>query len=375
MTTHDTDFEPKAVGATHDGTARYRDRFPDLPGHFRQQAGWWMSSIGIGTYLGNPDSATDDAYAAAVTRALQSGINVIDTAINYRFQRSERSIGRALKALFESGRAQRDEVVIATKGGYVPFEGAYPDDPDRYIQERYLDTRIARAQDFVDGHCMTPEYLWHQMDQSRRNLGVECLDVYYLHNPEAQLSAIPRADFRVRLRAAFRFLEEQVDQGWIQFYGTATWDAYRASPKSGGYLSLEDVLLVAREVRGINHHCRFIQLPLNLAMLEAMVSRNQRASGELMSTLEAAQRLGVVVVCSATLLQAQVLNRIPDALRAQFGNLASDAQRAIQFTRSAPGVATALVGMSRVEHVDENIAVAKVAPLTAAEFKRLFAQR
>lgn len=362
-------------GATAQGTQRFRDQFGDLPGHFRQQQNWWLASIGLGTYLGDPDAETDAAYTASVQRAVESGINVVDTAINYRFQRSERSIGSALQSLFESGRAQRDEIVVATKGGYVPFDGGWPHDPDRYIRENFIDTAIARPEDFVDGHCMTPEYLYHQLEQSRRNLGLECIDVYYLHNPEAQLEAISRTDFRTQMRAAFAFLEERVDQGWIQFYGTATWNGYRASPKAAGYLSLDDVLALAREVRGINHHCRFIQLPFNLAILDALTLRNQRVGGELMSTLEAAGRLGVTVMCSATLFQARLLGQIPAALRDQFEGLESDAQRAIQFTRSAPGVASALVGMRRVEHVDENIATARVAPLDDAAFKRLFAQR
>ena len=194
-------------GATPDGTQRFRDLFPDLPDHFRSQHGWWLSSIGIGTYLGSPDDDTDAAYVAAVQRAVERGINVIDSAINYRCQRSERSIGRALGLLFASGRARRDEVVICTKGVYIPYEGSLPADPDRFIRETYIDTAIARPEDFVDGHCMSPEYLWHQLEQSRRNLGVECVDVYYLHNPETQLERIPRAQFRARLRAAFEFLE------------------------------------------------------------------------------------------------------------------------------------------------------------------------
>ncbi|HLF28930.1 MAG TPA: aldo/keto reductase [Anaerolineae bacterium] len=371
----DSDADNTTLGATEQGTQRYRDRFSDRPGHFRHQQDWWLSSIGIGTYLGQPDAETDARYTSAVQHAIECGINVIDTANNYRFQRSERSIGDALKALFESGRAQRDEVIIATKGGYIPFDGAPPADPERYIRENYIDTAVVRPKDIVDGHCMAPEFLWYQIDQSRRNLGVECIDIYYLHNPETQLDAISRADFRKRLRAAFEFFEEQVDQGWIQYYGTATWNAYRASPKEGSYLSLEDVLAVAREVRGINHHCRFTQLPFNLALLEALTARNQRASGELMSALEAAQRFGVTVMCSATLFQARLLGQLPAPLHTQFGGLTTDAQRAIQFTRSAPGVATALVGMSRTEHVDENVAVTEVPPLDAAAFKRLFTQR
>ena len=362
-------------GASPKGTQRYRDRFGHLPDHFRMQHGWWLSSIGVGTYLGDPDDATDARYVSAIQRAVACGINVIDTASNYRFQRSERSVGRALQDLFESGPMQRDEIVVATKGGYIPFDGSPPSDPEQYIRETYLDTALVHPRDIVDGHCLSPEFLWYQIDQSRRNLGVECIDIYYVHNPEQQLDAIPRADFRTRLRAAFAFLEERVDQGWIRYYGTATWNGYRASPKAAAYLSLEDVVAVAREVRGINHHCRFIQLPFNLALLEAITTRNQRASGELMSTLEAAQRFGVTVMCSAPLLQTRLIGQIPDQLRAAFGSLTTDAQRAIQFARSAPGVTTALVGMSRVEHVDENIAVAHAPPLEAAAFKQLFAQR
>ncbi len=58
-----------------------------------------LSPIGIGTYLGNADEATDLSYTRAIVRAVQLGVNVIDTAANYRFQRSERSIGEALKIL------------------------------------------------------------------------------------------------------------------------------------------------------------------------------------------------------------------------------------------------------------------------------------
>ena len=49
-----------------------------------------------------------------------------------------------------------------------------------------------------------------------------------------------------------------------------------------------------------------------------------------------------------------------------------DAQRALQFTRSTPGIAVALVGMSQVRHVEENLALAAVPPLTEAQYTGLF---
>src|SRR5262245_43506828 len=110
----DTDRAPGALikgWATAEGTGRYRARMGGVaPEHFTAFGDLALSSIGIGTYLGAEDEATDRAYTAAVTRAVGSGINVVDSAVNYRCQRSERSIGTALRALLTGGRVRRDEI-------------------------------------------------------------------------------------------------------------------------------------------------------------------------------------------------------------------------------------------------------------------------
>ncbi|MGH7768871.1 MAG: aldo/keto reductase, partial [Candidatus Binatia bacterium] len=115
--------------ATAEQTAAYSKRFEGkLPGeHFRESQGLRLSSIGIGTYLGNHDSVADNLYRRAVARAVELGSNVIDSAINYRFQRSERAIGAALKDLAARG-FERGEIVLATKGGFLPFDGSPPPD-------------------------------------------------------------------------------------------------------------------------------------------------------------------------------------------------------------------------------------------------------
>ncbi len=96
--------------ATPAGTARYRERFSH--GHFNEQHGLVLSSIGIGTYLGNADDATDESYTRSIVRAVQLGVNVIDSAANYRFQRSERSIGQALQILTHEHGIAREDLVI-----------------------------------------------------------------------------------------------------------------------------------------------------------------------------------------------------------------------------------------------------------------------
>src|SRR6476661_4101533 len=193
--------------ATRDGTVRYRERFPHA--HFSEQHGLVLSSIGIGTYLGNADEAADESYTRSVVRAVQLGVNVIDSAANYRFQRSERSIGKALQQLTTEHGIAREELVICTKGGYLPFDGAPPRNVREYVDETFVKPGIASFNDIVGGsHCMTPAYLQHQLEQSLRNMKLECVDVYYIHNPESQLQYVSEKEFYTRLRHAFEQLEK-----------------------------------------------------------------------------------------------------------------------------------------------------------------------
>lgn len=362
--------------ASSRGTVRYRDRFKEIAAkdYFRPCLDFQVSSVGIGTYLGNPDEETDRRYIAAVSRAVELGANVIDTAANYRFQRSERAIGAALKELKQRGFA-RDEIVVCTKGGYLPFDGAPPRDVRQYVETNFIETGIAGWGDIAGGsHCMTPRYLENQLQQSLLNMNLDCVDLYYVHNPESQLSAVAPNEFWTRLRAAFEFLEQAVARGAIKNYGVATWNGFREEPDARGYHSLETMVELARELAGDDHHFRFIQLPLNLAMPEALFFQNQRLGDEYVSVIEAAQSFGVNVIASGSILQGQVARGLPEAIREPLGSLATDAQTGIQFVRSAPGVKTALVGMSRVEHVEENLQLVSVEPAQPDDLLKVFDQ-
>jgi len=355
--------------ATTEGTRRYYERFAARAaiGHFRQQQDLALSSIGIGTYLGNADEATDANYTNAVVRAVQLGANVIDTAANYRFQRSERSIGAALQTL------ARDELVICTKGGYLPFDGAPPRNVREYVEETFVKPGIASFDDMAGGsHCMTPAYLQNQLEQSLRNMELECVDVYYIHNPETQLQYVSEDEFYTRILAAFERLEQLRAAGKLVHYGVATWNGFRVAPDSGGHHSLLALFGAATKVGGDDHGFRFVQLPFNLAMPEALTLANETIHGEQMSLLEAAAGLGVTVMASASMLQGRVARGLPDEVRQPLGSLSTDAQTAIQFVRSAPGITTALVGMSSVAHVEENLALTEVEPAGAESFGRMF---
>ncbi len=367
-----------SLKATEEGTARYRDRLKNtlVQDHFRESQKLWMSSIGFGSYLGNYDETTDIRYRDALVRAVELGCNNVDTAINYRFQRSERSIGAALETLFKDGKASRDEIIIATKGGYIPFNGAPPKDINTYFVETFVKPGIATFEDIVSGsHCITPRYIENQIECSLKNLGLECIDIYYLHNPEEQLQDLSKQEFRDRIGAVFELLETKAYQGKIGMYGTATWNGYRQDPDASDHLSIEEIVNIAKEVGGENHHFKVIQLPYNLAMPEALVSKNQRIEKQMTSVIEAAWKLGVTVVASSSLLQSQLSKSLPDFIRDCLKGLDTDAQRALQFVRSTPGIASALVGMSRVTHVEENMNVAKTPPAPIDDFVKLFAEQ
>jgi aryl-alcohol dehydrogenase-like predicted oxidoreductase len=363
--------------ATPEGTARYAARLQGTVAdeHFREFQGLKISSIGLGTYLGEHDAGTDAQYCEAIIRAVELGCNLIDTAINYRFQQSERTIGQALAMLFKQGRLQRDELVIATKGGFIPFDGSPPRSQQEfmgYVERIFIQPGIIKAADIVAGcHCMTPTYLQHQLNTSLHNLGLECVDIYFVHNPETQLEAIPRAEFVRRMRTAFQALETNVAAGKVRWYGTATWEGYRRPPDAPDYLALGELVAAAHDVGGQPHHFQVIQLPHNLAMPEALTQQNQRVDGQTLSPLEAAQAFGIYVLCSASLLQSRLTRGLPDVL-AQVFRLDTDAQRAIQFVRSSPGVGSALIGMKQVRHVEENLAVAQVPPASLKQFMQLF---
>ncbi len=361
--------------ATVEGTKRYAERFAGrVPAeHFRDLDGLRLSSVGLGTYLGREDAATDVLYQDAIARALELGLNVVDTAVNYRHQRSERAIRTALATAIGGGVVRRDEVVVATKGGYVAFDGAVPRDPRAWFTATYLEPGIVAPGDVAGGsHCMTPRYLRDQIEKSRANLGLETLDVYYVHNPESQLDEVGRPEFLGRIRAAFEALEEAVGEGKIRRYGAATWNGCRDDPRAPGYLGLEELVGVARDVGGPGHHFKVIQLPYNLAMPEAFTRANQPVKGEVVPVLEAARRLGVYVMASASVYQGQLTRNLPPAVAEMLPGLSTDAQRALQFARSTPGIGTALVGMKSVAHVEENAGVAPTTPVPWEQFQRLF---
>ncbi len=359
--------------ATTEGTLRFAEKAEAkgaIPAaHFRTTSrDLRLSSIGLGTYLGASDASTDQAVEEAVVVSLTSGrTNVVDTAINYRFQRAERSVGRAIRRLVERGLVDREEMFVATKNGYLAPDAESSVPIERYVEVELVRKSKLRPADIVDGsHAMSVPFLTDQFERSRANLGLETIDLLYLHNaPDAQLPLVGREEFHERLAKAFELFERFRSAGILGAYGLATWDSLRAPRGSPEHFPLEEAIGLAESVGGTDHGLRFLQFPFNPAMPEAATLRNQSDGGVRRTLFDYAQvhRLGTFT--SIPLLQGRLARDGPTA-----GGL-TRAQSSIQFARSAPGTIGPLIGQKDPAHLAENLKVAELRPWDEARFRSL----
>jgi aryl-alcohol dehydrogenase-like predicted oxidoreductase len=132
---------------------------------------------------GNPDH---DECVGMVHRALDSGINFIDTADVYSRGESEEIVGKALAG------GRRDNVVLATK-----VHGTMGDDPNEYGNSR--------------------RWIMREVDNSLRRLGTDWIDLYQIHRPEED------ADVDETLGA----LTDLIRAGKVRYVGSSTFPASR----------------------------------------------------------------------------------------------------------------------------------------------------
>ena len=387
-----------------------------------------LSSLGIGTYLGEPDSDTDEQMESAIVYSVyRGGWNVIDTASNYRYGRSEVSVGLALDSLLSgnsvseffhepswlstsppllpqnsavngqpivqqaqshkqegamTGRSlrfdlTRDMLFVSTKAGFM----------DTGLLHELLSSNTISKRDVVHGHCMHPACLEASLNLSLQRLNLETVDLLYLHNAaEMQLQALGREVFMQRLLAAFEFLEKAKAEGTIRHYGLATWNCFRVPPSDPSYLPLSEVLKIAEvAAQGTSGHAlQYLQLPINPVMNEAFSQKGwQGEEGAETTLLEAGNRLGVAFYSSAPMMEAELLQGKGvggirtgaldsivelDGRDEEHDVMGSTAAKLLQLARSTPRVVSTLVGHKTREHVESNVKVSLVPDLSEDAF-------
>lgn len=344
-----------------------------MSAHLKDCDGLLLSSLALGTYLGTPDTETDARQLEVILDAVRAGITYIDTAANYRCGRSEKVVGEALAQL--AGAPQGGPaVVVGTKAGFLPYIDHYPDAADAdYFRSTYIDTGVVKPEWVVgDWQCYHPDYLDWQFEESLRRLRRASVDIFYLHNPEAMVPFLSKAAFRETLSLAFAWGMDKVRAGQIRFLGISTWGGLLdLSP--GESLSLTEVHDLAAAA-GAQDHFKFIQAPFSAGLTQALTHRTQTdRQGRPLSLVRLAAELGLHLLGSAPLMHGELLKvGCPEELRRLFPR-ASTMQIYLDFARSCPGLATAIVGTTRQAHLKEAIELLSHAPNPAA-FRELFAR-
>jgi len=350
--------------ATKEGTFAYLKQYPKYSKDFYRFNGeFFISSLGLGTFRKEPYREENYVtnYKDSVKMAVLNGINHIDTAINYRYQISEREIGEALQELFAENKASREQLIITSKAGFLPLDFPFPENPYKWIEEEVIQKNLAEKEEIIiDQHCLSPKYLRWSVEKSLENLQLKTLDILYLHNPETQLGYVDYKTLLKRIEKAFTLFEKLVQEGKIRAYGIAAWNGFLYEETHSEYISLGDVMKIAQKVGGKKHHFKYIQSPFNLGKPGACNFSNQKGPDALYYTLmQAVSGYGLHLMASSSLLQ---LNLFKGKFAPKVGELLgtsefNDVLSALQFARSGNAL-SALFGAVDPQHVEDNLTLA-----------------
>lgn len=114
--------------ATLEATHNFAKKFSTYKEFYIKHNDLIFSKLGLGTFNKEPYKEENYVfhYIEGVKEAVKNGINLIDSASNYRYGQSEKEIGIALKELFEEKIVTREELIICSKGGFIQLEYPFP---------------------------------------------------------------------------------------------------------------------------------------------------------------------------------------------------------------------------------------------------------
>lgn len=289
-----------------------------------------VSAISLGSWL-TFGHKTDEAVAVrCVRRAFELGVNLFDTANVYAEGRAEEVLGRALAPL------PRHEYLVATKAYFPVGEG--PND-----------------------RGLSRKHILEQVHASLRRLGTGYIDLFQCH----------RYDKDTPLDETLRAIDDLITQGDILYGGVSEWSAR----------NIEDA---AGLIRAAGLH-RLISNQPQYHILQRRIERND--------VLETCARLGLGILAFSPLAQGLLTGKYTSVDDIPTGSRAADpqgsrfmgrwlsedhialardlkevagnagitaAQLALAWCLRRPEVSSAIIGASKVEHVDENLAAAEI---------------
>jgi len=361
--------------ATPQATLAFAKKFSHYKDFYIKSNSLIFSKLGLGTFVKEPYKEENYVfhYIEAVKEAINSGINHIDSASNYRYGASEKEIGIALSELGD--KVKREELIITSKGGFIQLEYPFPKNPYHWIKENILDTKLATEQDIeLDQHCMTPDFLEWSCRRSLKNIGIESFDIYYLHNPEMQKLTLGKKEFYKKIEAIFKRFEKLADEGLFSSYGVAVWNGFTAENEER--ISLEKLVEIAQKVGGENHRFKYIQTPFNMGKSTIYTTPTQRVKGEECTLLQSAHRLGIGVISSSSLFQMNLFKKSfsPESgvILDESMTLKSDIELALQFVRSTPSIVSSLFGSKVPVHIKQNVQISQIKAVKKERYDLLY---
>jgi aryl-alcohol dehydrogenase-like predicted oxidoreductase len=291
------------------------------------RTGLEVSVISLGSWLTFGGSVGQDTAIACIHRAFELGVTLFDTANVYERGGAEEVLGHAL------GPLPRDGYVVATK----VFGEMGPRPDDRGLGQTHVR---------------------QQCDASLRRLAVEAIDLYQCH----------RYDPETPLEETCRVMDELVAAGKIRHWGVSEWapdrmrDAVALCEREGLAVPQTDqprYSMLQREAEGeVFATCAELRFGVLVfsPLAQGVLTGKYRSPDDVPEGSRASTQAGKGFI--ALFLNAPTLARV-EAVRAVADDLGVPMSRlAIAWTLRRPEVTTAIVGATRVEQIEENVAAA-----------------
>jgi aryl-alcohol dehydrogenase-like predicted oxidoreductase len=276
-----------------------------------------FSNIGFGCY--RVDHRVED-HQKALYKALTNGISLIDTSSNYSDGGSEVLVGNVLSDLLRESKIRREDITIVTKGGYIQGQN-YKDALKRKEKGNPFNDIVEYGKDLW--HCINPDFLEDQINRQMQRLDQSSengyIDVYLLHNPEYYLGLAQKNnedvknaqyEYYARIKKAFEFLENKVNEGVIKNYGISS-NTFPSKSDKFDFTSLEKVIEIAKTL-GSKNHFKYIQFPFNLIESGAILEKNQKHDSITVLELASENNIHVLVNRPLNAITSKGLVRLAD---------------------------------------------------------------
>lgn len=302
-------------------------------------SGLYLPPISLGLWWNFGDNIPLDNQRALLRHAFDRGITHFDLANNYGppYGSAEKNFGRIFA---EDFRPYRDELIISSKAGWDMWPGPYGDFASR-------------------------KYILASAEQSLTRMGLDYVDIFYSH----------RVDPVTPIAETVGALDTLVRQGKALYVGISSYSAERTAEAVAVAKDLGTPLVIHQPAYSILN--RWVEDGLTDTLEQTglgAIAFTPLAQGLLTDkylgdgTAERAQKRGSLPEGHLTDEAVQTLRSLNEVAKGRGQSLA---QLALQWTLRNPVVASALIGASRPEQLDENIAAVNGPDFTSEELARI----